>query len=89
MMRIKPKGIMTVSKTNTVHLPVEIVEQLELIPDLQDGTKKVAYVTIGKVGLLFNPESSSDEVIKSVKLLLEDLELRIIKEERKEESLCR
>jgi len=87
MMRIKPKGIMTVAKNNTVHFPVEISEQLELVPDSRDGTKRVAYVTIGKVGLLFNPDSSSDEVIKSVKLLLEDLELRI--KERKEDVLCR
>jgi len=69
--RIRPKGTIAVSEVGTAHMPKEIREEL----GIQRGD--IAYVVDAKTAVLFSPNSSPKDIIKSLEILIQDLKLRI------------
>jgi len=65
---INPVGTISLSKQGKAHIPTAIKREL--------GKDIIAYVPDAKTVLLFNPEESADNIIKSLDVIRQDLELR-------------
>ena len=65
---IKPVGSIKVTKRGTAHIPEILRRELDY--------KRIPFIINARTALLFKPDLSADEVVRSVRVLLNDLLLR-------------
>ena len=74
MDKIEPQGYIKVSEKHRVaRIREEILKEVK--------TFKIPFVTDAKTVILWNPEASPEDVLKSLDILKKDLELRIRKDD--------
>ena len=69
-MIIKPKGTMRVTDGKT-HMPSEIRSEIT--------SREIAYISDAKTAVLFDPDTNASDIVKSLKLLIKDIDLRLVK----------
>jgi bifunctional DNA-binding transcriptional regulator/antitoxin component of YhaV-PrlF toxin-antitoxin module len=80
MKRVKPSGTLSVSDYGNANIPKTIREEL----NIEKGT--IAYVVSAHAAVLFNPDVEPETLIKSLKILVEDLKLRVSDEGEKDDD---
>jgi hypothetical protein len=66
--KIKSQGALKPSRKGTTHLPKNIRDELG---------DKIEYIVDAKTALLFNPDTSPEDILASLEVLKKDLKLRI------------
>ena len=66
---IKPKGRIHMSKAGKAHIPSDISDMM--------SSRDIGFVSDAKTALLFDPETSASDILKSLNVLKDDLSLRI------------
>ena len=69
--KIDPQGTLKPSKTGSTHLPKRIRKEL-------GNVKEIPFVADAHTVILFNPEKTPKEILESLKVLRDDILLRII-----------
>ncbi len=68
MAKIKPSGNITITKSGGANIPARIRNEID--------AKSLNYVLDAKSAIVFSPEASADEVLKSIEILRQTIELR-------------
>jgi hypothetical protein len=74
MQTVKPKGTLKVTKIGIANIPREIQRELEI------ENEDIAYVLDAKTAILFNPETSIEDILHSIEVLKQDILLRKIED---------
>ena len=74
--QIKPQGTLKPTKGGTAHIPNRIRMELGY-------PKEIPFVADAHTVLLFNPKSSVEDILESLKVLAKDIRLRVIVQKEK------
>ena len=69
--KIRPKGTLSVSKIGTANIPTEIRDELHV------NKGNIAYIVDAHSAILFNPDVEPKTLLESLRVLIQDIQLRI------------
>jgi bifunctional DNA-binding transcriptional regulator/antitoxin component of YhaV-PrlF toxin-antitoxin module len=77
MKKVKPTGTLSVSDYGNANIPKAIREEVNV-----EKGGDIAYIVGTRAAVLFNPNEEPDTLIKTLKIMIKDLELRIVDDEK-------